>query len=86
MRRRLITPPDVQDVFVSGLGRVELLAGGIARFYLYREISQEDEEPEHETVLCVVAPVSAIAAAVEQMVAAIGGKPPTGTGRERRLS
>ncbi len=86
MRGRLTTPPDVQDVFVSGLGRVELLEGGIARFYLYREISRDGEDPELETVVCVVAPTSAIASAVEQMVAAIGGKPPAGTGRELRLS
>ena len=62
---RMVEAVAVQDVFASGLGRVDILAGGFARFILYSERSTDDG-PVYVVAARIVMPVSAVPDAILQ--------------------
>lgn len=59
---KMVETVAVQDVFASGLGRVDILAGGFARFILYSERSTEDG-PVYVVAARIVMPLESVAAA-----------------------
>jgi hypothetical protein len=69
--RRLVEPVPVQDIFVSGLGAVEDLGGGVYRFVFFSRQYVEGEE-ERVTVAKLVGQMDAIPPAIFMAAQAIG--------------
>jgi hypothetical protein len=72
--RPLIIPIDLRQVFCCGLARIEFLSGGIARQYLYEDAVGPFGQPEKRAVVALLAPISSLPDAAEQMLAAIDGR------------
>jgi len=72
--RPLVIPIDLRQVFCSGLARIEFLSGGIARQYLYEDAVGPFGQAEKRAVVALLAPISSLPDAVEQMLAAIDGR------------
>lgn len=60
---RLTEPYAVADIFVCGLGRVEMLKGGNVRFTHFAEQMLDDGTVERIVVARIVMPVEAVAEA-----------------------
>jgi hypothetical protein len=65
----------VQDVFASGLGRVDILGGGFCRFVWFVDRNGCDGIPEQVIVASVIMPISTLAANRAMVDAAIAGRP-----------
>ncbi|WP_135918326.1 hypothetical protein, partial [Mesorhizobium sp. M4B.F.Ca.ET.150.01.1.1] len=61
---RLTEPAVVADIFASGLGRIDILNGGFARFVMYVERPREDGSIEYRVVAKFVMPLTAIPDAI----------------------
>lgn len=57
---RLLEKRHVRDDIASGLGRVDLIGGGLARFVLYVENRLEDGTIEYEVIAKIVLPIDAV--------------------------
>jgi hypothetical protein len=69
----LIETAGTHEVFASGLGRIEILGGGVARLLLFAEHRDRDGSSWREVVLAVVMPVGAIGHIIELIMLAVGG-------------
>lgn len=69
---RMVEPIAVVDCFVSGLGAVEILQGGNARFILYVDQINADGEVEHVIVQKTVMHIEAVPEAISMTWAALG--------------
>lgn len=61
----------MRDVFCSGVGQIETIGAGIARLYLYSDMTGSDGEPERRIVGQVVMPLDAIPRLVEQLLGCV---------------
>lgn len=67
---KLAEPIAILDTFTSGLGRVEIMKGGCARFILYAEMTLESGEVENVVVAKIVMPIDAVPEAIGMASAA----------------
>jgi hypothetical protein len=65
----------VQDVFASGLGRVDVLGGGFVRFVWYVERKLDDGTTENVIVASVIASIDSIQPGRNLIEAAINQRP-----------
>jgi len=70
----LIEPYPVQDIFCSGMGKVEDIGGGCMRFYLYATQLNDDGVEEYVVVAKLIAPSAAVPDAIKQLIAAATAK------------
>lgn len=70
---KLVEPIAVLDCYASGMGAVEILKGGNARFILYVEHTNEDGEVEHVIVQKTVMPLDSVPDAIALAWAACTG-------------
>lgn len=70
---KLVEPIAVVDCYATGLGAVEILKGGNARFIMYVEQRGPDGTPENVIVQKIVMPVCSVPDAIALAWAATAG-------------
>lgn len=59
------------DLFCSGVREIEMIGGGIARLYLYSEMTGADGDMERRVVGQIVMPLSTIPMLIEQLLGCV---------------